>query len=77
MPLPQQGLQAEAERGREGGKKREKPRFLREGGEERKRRKTSPETEIVTERQRKGQGDMSDRETDLETHRWGERPLSS
>lgn len=55
MPLPQQGLQAEAERGREGGKKRERSHVSlgREGGEERKRRKTSPETEIVTERQRK------------------------
>lgn len=49
MPLPQQGLQAEAKRGREGGKKREKPRFLREGGEERKRRKTSSEIEKVKE----------------------------
>lgn len=34
-PSPQQGFRAELERGRKGGKKTEKPRFLREGGEER------------------------------------------
>lgn len=40
MPLPQQGLQAEAERGREGGKKRERSHVSlgREGKREREER---------------------------------------
>lgn len=77
IPLPpQQGLWAEPERGREEGKKREKPRFLRLGGEERKgRKRTSSDTESYRERERKsarGEG-----ETDLETQGRGARPPSS
>lgn len=52
---------------REGGKKREKPRFLRMGGEEKKGRRN------LRERERKS-ADMRDRDTDVETQRWGERP---